>query len=87
MKISEKERAALIRKGNQFFNEGKIEMAEKIFIATNYKDGLIRIGDYYYKKSQPLRALTYYTKAGFTPRIKEIAEQMVYALKTWLQEK
>jgi len=86
-KINDKSRALLIRKGNQLFNEGDISAAEKIFNTTNYKDGLIRIGDFYYNKGQPLKAIVYYRKASFTPRIKEMAEKMVPGLKTWLAEK
>lgn len=86
MKLKESERIELIRKGNQLFNEGNVEMAAKIFKATNYIDGLIRIGDYYYKKSQPLRALTYYKAANCKPRIEELAGKMFEVLKTWLEE-
>ncbi len=87
MKISDKDRVALIRKGNQLFNEGKIDLAAKIFEAVNYKDGLIRIGDYYYERNQPLIALKYYTKARYKPRIDEIMEKVVVALNQWLKEK
>jgi hypothetical protein len=86
MKISEKDRVALIRKGNQLFNEGKIEMAGKIFKSINYIDGLIRIGDYYYKKSQPLKALTYYKEANCKPRIEELSQKMFEVLKMWIKE-
>lgn len=40
-------RVQLIRKGNQLFADGDIQTAEKIFITIDYKDGLIRLGDYY----------------------------------------
>jgi hypothetical protein len=32
--MTDKERAALIRKGNELFNEGKLKEAEKIFVAN-----------------------------------------------------
>lgn len=63
-----------------------MEMAEKIFVSISYKDGLIRLGDHYYKKGQILQALDLYKKAQFQPRIQELAEQMLAALKTWLKE-
>lgn len=43
-------RAKLIRKGNEFFNNKKMQDAKKIFIVTDYKDGLVRLGDYYYEE-------------------------------------
>jgi len=62
-KIDNKSKVLLIRKGNQFFNEGNINAAEKIFTATDYKDGLIRIGDLYYNKGQTLKEVGYYKQA------------------------
>ena len=44
-------RVQLIRKGNEFLSEGNIESAEKIFVTTDYKDGLVRLGDYYLEKN------------------------------------
>ena len=41
--MTEKERVALIRKGNELYNAGKIEEAIRIFTATGYKDGLTRV--------------------------------------------
>jgi hypothetical protein len=85
--MDEKERIALIRKGNEFFNKGEIENACKIFINTDYKDGLIRIGDYYfYEKKQPLTALDFYKKANMTAKVNEIYERMMYALNKWIVE-
>jgi hypothetical protein len=83
--MDEKERIALIRKGNEFFNTGEIESALKIFIKTDYKDGLVRIGDYYfYEKKQPLTALDFYKKANMTAKVNEIYERMMYALNKWI---
>lgn len=85
--MDEKERIALIRKGNEFFNKGEIENALKVFLKTDYKDGLIRIGDYYfYEKKQPLTALDFYKKANMTAKVNEIYERMMYALSQWIIE-
>ncbi len=52
-----KRRAELIRRGNELFNSKRYAEAEKIFVKTGYKDGLIRIGDYlYYDRKMPLAA-------------------------------
>ena len=83
--MDEKERIALIRKGNEYFNQGKIKEAIEIFVKTNYKDGLQRIGDfYYYDKKLPLIALKFYKMSGSQKKIDEIMERMVFALGKWL---
>jgi hypothetical protein len=38
--MDEKERIALIRKGNELYNKGDYLQAEKIYISTRYQDGL-----------------------------------------------
>lgn len=85
--MDEKERAALIRKGNAAFNEGDIELAIKVFKATGYKDGLIRLGDYFfYEKEQPLIAYGYYRRAGDTKMIDRMSEAFSFALNCWLHD-
>jgi len=85
--LTPKERILLIRKGNELLNDGDIEKAEKIFIATAYKDGLIRIGDYYYfDKKNVFKALNLYLEAKYEKRIKELTERMALVLKQWLNE-
>jgi hypothetical protein len=85
--MDNKEKIALIRKGNEFFNKGDIDTALKIFIKTDYKDGLIRIGDYYYyEKRQPLTALGFYKKANMTKKVDEIYDRMMYALNRMVIE-
>ncbi|NMB64056.1 MAG: hypothetical protein GYA16_04215 [Spirochaetes bacterium] len=83
--MDNKERIALIRKGNEFFNQGKIKEAIEIFVKTGYKDGLQRIGDYYYyDKKLPLIALKFYRMSGSKKKIDEIMERMIFALGKWL---
>ena len=85
--MDEKERVALIRRGNELFNGGKIDEAEKIFIATSYRDGLTRIGDYYYfDKKLPLNAVKYYQLASRKDRMDEIFARMVWALSNWMSD-
>lgn len=85
--MDKKERAALIRKGNEHFNKGEIDAAIKIFIKTDYKDGLIRLGDhYYYEKKQPLLAFKFYKKANMHEKVNEIFTRMIYALSKWIGE-
>jgi hypothetical protein len=83
--MDSKERAELIRKGNALFNEKKYSEAEKLFVKTRYKDGLIRIGDYlFYEKKMPLAAFKYYKMAGNSKKTTEIYERMTFALKKWI---
>ncbi len=85
--LTPKERLILIRKGNELFNNGDIEKAAKIFVTTSYKDGLIRVGDYYYfDKKNPLKALHFYIEAKYEKRISELTERIVAVLKKWLSE-
>jgi hypothetical protein len=85
--LTPKERLFLIRKGNELFNSGDIEKAAKIFVTTAYKDGLIRVGDYYYfDKKNPLKALQYYIEARYEKRIAELSERVAAVIKKWLKE-
>ncbi len=84
--MDDKERTELIRKGNEFFNLGNYTEAEKIFVATMYKDGLTRIADYFfYDKKMPISAYKYYKLAGRQDMINQIFERMVFAMKKMLR--
>jgi len=83
--MDNKDRVALIRKGNELFNAGMIKEAIEIFVKTGYKDGLHRIGDYYYyDKKLPLIALKFYRMSGSKKKVDEIMERMIFALGKWL---
>jgi hypothetical protein len=85
--LTPKDRLVLIRKGNELFNNGDVEKAARIFVTTAYKDGLIRVGDYYYfDKKEPLKALNYYIEAKYEKRISELMERIAAVLKKWLRE-
>ena len=79
------ERAALIREGNTAFNEGDIRKARELFLKTGYKDGLIRLGDYFmFEKKLPILAFGYYKKAGHQSKVDEIFQRMLFALGKWI---
>lgn len=85
--MTDKERVELIRKGNQLFNEGKIEEAAKIFLATNYKDGLVRVGDHYlYQEKRFFKAFFYYRKANYPKRLEEIYKRWANVIHFLLEE-
>ena len=74
--LSGTQKTALIRKGNELFNEGKYQMAKRIFITTGYSDGLIRIGDYYMEQHDPFEALKMYRLAPAPDRIEQMSEKI-----------
>ncbi len=85
--MTDKERVELIRKGNELFNQGRIDEAAKIFLQTNYIDGLIRVGDhYYYQEKKLLKAFVYYKKANYKKRLEELYEKMARIIKFLLEE-
>jgi len=78
--MDQKTRVELIRKGNECFNKGEIDIAEKIFVKTEYKDGITRIADYwFFDKKQPLIAVKYYRMVGRKDKVDEIYARMMYA--------
>lgn len=86
-KDQERERVALIRKGNEFFNKGEIEKALALFVKTDYKDGLTRVADhFFYDKKMPLIAVKYYKMANRKDKVNEIFERMIFALGKWIGE-
>ncbi|MFP4364462.1 MAG: hypothetical protein ACLFR1_11420 [Spirochaetia bacterium] len=85
-KIPAATKSALIRKGNELYNNGKIDQAKRIFLTTGYSDGLIRLGDYYSKKNDSLEALRMYWLAPAPDKVNAIIEKMVMIIQKWLHE-
>jgi hypothetical protein len=84
--VSSGDRAALIRKGNELFNQGRYDVARKVFVTVRYSDGLIRLGNYYMKEGRPLEAFRMFWIAGDTRRVEEMTEQMAMVIRKWLQD-
>ncbi len=84
--VTPSQRSALIRKGNELFNAGEFETAKRIFITTSYSDGLIRMGDYYRKKGEPLEALKMYRIAPARKKLDLLLEETAEILRGWLTE-
>ena len=79
-------RAALVRKGNELFNKGEIDLAKRIFLTTRYSDGLIRIGDHYSRAGMPLEALRAYWLAPCPEKAAVLIERISQVMKQWLAE-
>jgi hypothetical protein len=84
--VTPQDRAALIRKGNQLFNEGRIDDAKRIFLTVGYGDGLIRLGDWYDKKKRPLEAFRMYWLASEPGKTQAMIEKMAAVVRMWLKE-
>ena len=84
--LSDQQKVALNRRTHALLNEGKIEMAKRIFITTGYSDGLTRIGDNYNKENKYLDALKMYllahNKRKSEPIIEKISQTVSVMLKS-----
>ena len=80
------DRVRLIRRGNEFFNNGDTETARRIFQTTGYSDGLIRVGDRYLSGSRPVDALKMYWLARDGSRTEPLIEKAVLAIRKLLEE-
>lgn len=85
--MDSQQRAEMIRKGNTAFNEKNFTLARDLFTKAGYKDGLIRLGDYYmYEKRLPLLAYGYYKRAGAQNKIDDLHRRMIGAFSQWIGE-
>lgn len=86
-KPSSKDRAGIIRKGNEFFNLKQYEKAAKLFWHADYYDGLNRIGEFLlYEEQKPFQALLYFKKTKNQHKIHEIIGRMLFALRTMVKK-
>ena len=79
--LNSEQKVVLNRRGNQLFNEGFINEAQRIFITTGYSDGLTRIGDYYAAKNNTLEALRMYCLAKNKRKSEPIIDSLVRLIK------
>lgn len=82
--LSGEQRAALIRKGNEFFNRGDYPVAKRVFLTTGYGDGLIRMGDYHYKRKEFLEAFRMYWLGREKSKSDALVEKMAFVIREWL---
>ncbi len=85
--MTEEERIPLIRRGNELFNQGDHKNALKIFLATNYKDGIIRVADLlYFDQNDKVSAVKLYKKAGHTKVLNDFVEKAAQVVRLYLLE-
>ena len=74
--LTDQQKVILNRKANDLFNQGKIDMAERIFITTGYSDGLTRCGDEHLKKNEYMEALKLYVLAHNKRKSEPLTEKL-----------
>ncbi|MBN2551159.1 MAG: hypothetical protein JXB06_00255 [Spirochaetales bacterium] len=84
--MSKEQRVALIRKGNDLFNQKKYDLAKRIFLTAGYSDGLIRLGNLYMDQNMPLEAFRMYYLAPDRKKVDALLEKTVEIIKKWLKE-
>ncbi len=84
--LNSEQKVILNRKGNELFNKGRIEEARRIFITTGYSDGLTRVGDYYQKKNEIIKALKVYILAHNKNKAEPIYEKMAEITSVFLKD-
>lgn len=82
--LTKEQRVVLIRKGNELFNKGQFAVAKRIFLTVGYGDGLIRTGDYHYKRREPLEAFRMYWLAKEKVKSEKLIEKMAAVIREWL---
>jgi hypothetical protein len=73
--LPEEKRIALIRKGNELLNSGRLDLAKKVFLTAGYNDGLVRLGDRYMEDKKPLEAFRMYWLAQHAPKRDKFVER------------
>lgn len=84
--VTSEQKVQLIRKGNELFSKGDFDSAKKIFVATRYSDGMIRLGDRYAQQKDYLSALQMYKMAPAPDRAEAMIQKLSAVLKNWLKE-
>jgi hypothetical protein len=84
--VDRSQKAALNRKGNMLYNDGDIEGARRIFMATGYSDGISRIGDYYKSQNRLVEALRMYWIAPDRTKAEPLIMQLAAVMQSIVHE-
>ena len=55
-------------------------------MTTRYADGLIRLGQHYWKIGEGLEAFRMFYLAGDKARVAELSERMALVIRRWIEE-
>lgn len=83
--LSSAQRAALIRKANELFNAGGIAAARRVFVTLGYTDGMIRLGDHYYRNADFFEAYRMYRLAPSPEKCSYMIERMASVVREWIR--
>lgn len=98
MSIDDKTKSALIRKGNELFNERKIEEAYRCYLTASYFGGIEKIADYYnFEGKNFIKAMQLYkfilkedSNLGGNIRAKQkldtLSQSVAKVLQKWLND-
>ncbi|MEI0581425.1 hypothetical protein [Brachyspira pilosicoli] len=98
MSIDDKTKSALIRKGNELFNERKIEEAYRCYLTASYFGGIEKIADYYnFENKNFIKAMQLYkfilkedSNLGGNIRAKQkldtLSQSVAKVLQKWLND-
>ena len=98
MSINDKTKSALIRKGNELFNERKIEEAYRCYLTASYFGGIEKIADYYnFENKNFIKAMQLYkfilkedSNLGGNIRAKQkldtLSQSVAKVLQKWLND-
>ena len=98
MEIKDSTRSALVRKGNELFNQKDIEGAYRCYLTASYYGGIEKVADYYnFEKKNIIKAMQLYkfimkedSNLGGNVRAKQkldkLSESIVKVLRKWLKE-
>ena len=98
MEIKDSTRSALVRKGNELFNQKDIEGAYRCYLTASYFGGIEKVADYYnFEKKNIIKAMQLYKfiikedyNIGGNVRAKQkldkLAESVAKVLRKWLKE-
>ncbi len=84
--VDSKNRVLLIRKGNEYFTNGNIDAAEKIFVIVDYKDGLVRLGDYYLEHNNLYKAAEMYFMSENPSKINSFCKRSAEVIRRLMRE-
>ena len=81
---SPEQKVVLNRKGNIFFNQGKILEARRLFITTGYSDGLNRVAAKSMEEGKELDALKLYLLAHNKREAEPLIEKLANIISSLL---
>ena len=82
--LTSEQKVVLNRKGNIFFNQGKILEARRLFITTGYSDGLNRVAAQSMEEGKELHALKLYLLAHNKRDAEPLIEKLANIISTLL---